>query len=231
MQPYDWADPPSRSAFPIARPGYPFIFAAAFATIVLALIGFGALAIVGLLATLFICYFFRDPDRATPVQKNAVISPADGRVVSARVVDKNPYLEGEEGRWMKIGIFMSLFNVHVNRVPYAGIISAIKYYPGRFYSADKEIASMSNEQNAITLTTGDNQRITFVQIAGLVARRIICWVNERDPVVSGQRFGLICFGSRVDLYLPAETEVAVSAGDRVRGGATIIGYLPPGKAG
>jgi len=225
MQRYDWADPQSRTAFPIARPGYPFIFAAGFATVVVALIGFAALAILGLLVTLFICYFFRDPDRVTPVLENAVISPADGRVVSARLVDKNPYIEGS-GQCLKIGIFMSVFNVHVNRIPYAGAVKAIQYYPGRFYSAQKEVASMSNEQNALTLTTGDNRSITMVQVAGLIARRIICWVQEGDPVIAGKRFGMICFGSRVDLYLPPETVVSVSAGDRVTAGASILGHFP-----
>lgn len=222
MKQYNWADPPSRTAFPIARPGYPFIFAAAFVTVIFALIEFAALAIAGVLVTLFICYFFRDPDRVTPDREKAVISPADGRVVFARVVDANPYVDGP---CLKIGIFMSIFNVHVNRIPYSGVVKEIRYYPGRFYSADKDAASTQNEQNALVLTTPEQQAIGMVQVAGLVARRIICWAREEDPVTVGQRFGMICFGSRVDLYLPADTRLDVKMGDKVCAGATILGNL------
>ncbi len=223
MNQYNWADPPSRTAFPIARPGYPFIFAAAFVTVIFALIEFEVLAIAGVFITLFICYFFRDPDRVTPDRENAVISPADGRIVFARVVDTNPY---GDGPCLKVGIFMSIFNVHVNRVPFSGVVKDIRYYPGRFYSADKEIASTQNEHNAIVLTTSNNHTIGTVQIAGLIARRIICWTQEEETVTAGQRFGMICFGSRVDLYLPADTRLEATMGDKVSGGATILGYLP-----
>ncbi|MGM0452272.1 MAG: phosphatidylserine decarboxylase family protein [Thermodesulfobacteriota bacterium] len=223
MDQYNWADPPSRTAFPVAGAGYPFIAAGAFVTLVLALLELTALALIALVATLFVCYFFRDPDRVTPNQPTAVIAPADGRVVSAQVVDSNAFVEG---RCMKVGIFMSIFNVHVNRIPFVGRVKAIRYTPGRFYSADKEKAATDNEHNAVIMTAGGMYTIAVVQVAGLVARRIICWIKEEDTMAAGQRFGLICFGSRVDLYLPAETDVAARVGDKVKAGSTILGYLP-----
>ncbi len=223
MDQYEWADPPSRTAFPVAGAGYPFIAAAAFITLVLALLELTALALVALVATLFVCCFFRDPDRVTPNDPAAVMAPADGRVVSAQMVESNAFVER---RCMKVGIFMSIFNVHVNRIPFAGRVKAIRYTPGRFYAADKEKAATENEHNAVILTGGDMHTMAVVQVAGLVARRIICWIKAEDMVAAGQRFGLICFGSRVDLYLPADTEVTAHVGDKVKAGSTILGYLP-----
>lgn len=216
------AEPQSQTAFPIAKAGWPFIFASAFVTFVLALIGLVYPALIGIVATLFICNFFRDPDRVTPDINNAVISPADGRIVFTGVVDNNPFIEGSS---MKIGIFMNVFNVHVNRIPFAGKIKKISYYPGKFYSADKEKASTDNEHNALVLETENQKQIGFVQIAGLIARRIICHVREGESVVAGQRFGLICFGSRVDVYLPADAALGVVKGDKVKAGSSILGYL------
>ena len=223
MDQYKWADPRSRTAFPVAAPGYPFIYAAAFATVVFALIGYSVVAVIGIFVTVAICLFFRDPDRATPVTKNTLVAPADGRVVFAGKVDSNPYVEGP---CVMLGIFMSVFNVHVNRMPFAGDVLDITHYPGKFLNAGKKEASTQNERNALILNTKDNRRIGMVQIAGLIARRIVTWVNEGDTVVPGQRFGMICFGSRVDLYLPVETELSVKVGDRVSAGSSVIGYLP-----
>ena len=217
------AEPQSRTAFPVARAGWPIIAAAAFVTFVLALCELTVPALIGILATLFICNFFRDPDRVTPDKKGAVISPADGRVVFTGVVDTNPFT-GKSA--LKIGIFMNIFNVHVNRIPFSGKIKKISYYPGKFYSADKEKASTDNEHNAVVIETIDHGDIGVVQIAGLVARRIICYAGERDDVVSGQRFGIICFGSRVDLYLPPETTLEAGKGDKVKAGLSILGVLP-----
>jgi phosphatidylserine decarboxylase len=222
MDQYTWADPPSRTAFPVAAPGYPFIYAAAFATIIFALVGWGIAAVVGMIATVCICLFFRDPDRVTPVSETALISPADGRVVFVGKTASNPYIDGP---CIKVGIFMSVFNVHVNRVPFTGKISAIQYYPGTFIPADKDAASLKNERNAVIMTTSDGRTIGFVQVAGLIARRIISWVNVGDHVPAGSRFGMICFGSRVDLYLPVESEVSVRVGDRVAAGSSVIGHL------
>lgn len=216
------ADPPSQTAFPIAKAGWPFIGAAAFVTFVLALIGLGALALIGMGATLFICNFFRDPDRVTPTNEGAVISPADGRIVYTGVVNENPFVAGP---CLKIGIFMNIFNVHVNRIPFSGTVKKISYFPGRFYSADKEKASTDNEHNAVILETETHGDIGVVQIAGLIARRIICHVQEGNSMTCGQRFGLICFGSRVDVYLPPDAHLEVVKGDKVKAGASILGYM------
>ncbi|MCU0599327.1 MAG: phosphatidylserine decarboxylase family protein [Desulfobacterales bacterium] len=222
MGDFFWADAPKQTAFPVAAPGYSFIFAAAFSTLIFALIGNEWLACIGMLATFFICYFFRDPDRVTPSAIAAIVSPADGRVVQASIVRENPFIPGE---CYKIGIFMSVFNVHVNRIPFSGTIKNITYQPGRFHPADKDVASMQNEFNAVVLETEHNQRICFVQIAGLIARRIICGIREGDTVIRGQRFGMICFGSRVDVYLPAKTRINIAIGDKVTAGSSILGVL------
>ena len=217
-----WADPMNQTAFPVAKAGIPFICASAFVTIVFSLIGLVFPALLGILVTFCICCFFRDPDRVTPVKRGAVISPADGRVVSTGIVETNPFIEGP---CIKIGIFMTVFNVHVNRIPYSGTIKKILYFPGKFYAAGREKASGDNEQNAIILETSGHRKICFVQVAGLIARRIICGIAEDDTVTCGARFGLICFGSRVDVYLPPDTSLNVAKGDRVKAGASIIGYL------
>ncbi|MFP3999062.1 MAG: phosphatidylserine decarboxylase family protein, partial [Desulfobacterales bacterium] len=218
-----WADPQSRSAFAIAESGYPFIAAAGFATLVFALVGIASLAIAGLAVTFFICWFFRDPDRITPDEPEAVISAADGKVVSVRTVEQNPFVQG---RCVQVGVFMNIFNVHVNRIPCTGRISEIRYFSGGFKAANLESASAENEQNALIIQTYNGFEIAAVQIAGMVARRIICTAAEGQEFTAGQRFGMICFGSRVDLYLPENTRPAVSKGDKVRAGASIIGYLP-----
>ncbi len=223
MEEFVWSESPSRSAFPIARPGYPLIYAAAFTTLVLALLGLTALALIGLAATFGICGFFRDPDRVTPVKAGAVVSPADGRVVVAGKVAGGP---GFSEECTKVSIFMSVFNVHVNRIPEAGRIERIRYQPGTFVPADRSEASLRNEHNAVTLETDDGRKICFVQVAGLIARRIICSIQPGERVLRGQRFGMICFGSRLDVYLPPDISLAVSVGDRVKAGATILGCLP-----
>ena len=175
------------------------------------------------MVTFFVCSFFRDPDRYIPDKPDAVVSPADGKVIIAEKVEQNPFLDGEA---IKISIFMNIFNVHVNRIPYSGRIEKIKYHPGKFFSANLDKASADNEHNALIVNTEGDKKICFVQIAGLVARRIICYVNEGEDVKKGQRFGLICFGSRLDVYLPPETNIAVSIGDPVSAGTSILGYLP-----
>ncbi len=223
MNHYKWPDPPGQSAFPIARPGYPFVFGAAFVTAVFAIIGLKALALLGLFATIFICYFFRDPDRPIPEGEGAVVSPADGKVIVVQPVAGNPF-NNEPG--LKISIFMSIFNVHVNRSPYQGQVSAIRYFPGKFFNASLDKASKDNEQNAVQLDIGQGRKLCFVQIAGLVARRIVCNVREGDQLSRGQRFGLICFGSRLDVYLPENTKAQVAVGDKVAAGTSILGYLP-----
>ncbi|MFW5902201.1 MAG: phosphatidylserine decarboxylase family protein [Thermodesulfobacteriota bacterium] len=221
-QQYHRVDTPQASAFPVASAGYPFILAAAFATLVFALLEIAALAIIALVATFFIACFFRDPERFTPETADAVVSPADGRVIKTEALTDCPYMEGG---CIKIGIFMSIFNVHVNRVPFSGTIDQTLYQPGRFVSANRESASMKNEHQAIILTTENGRQLCFVQVAGMIARRIICRLSPGDRVSRGERFGMICFGSRLDVYLPPDAEPAVSAGDRVKAGQSILAHL------
>jgi len=219
---YTKVEPASPHAFPIAKAGLPFVGIAAFATAVFALLGLAFLALTGLVATFFICYFFRDPDRLVPDRDGVVVSPADGKVIKVETVEKGRFYNEER---LKVSIFMSIFNVHVNRIPFTGEIVRVVYLPGKFFSANLDKASSDNEHNAVFLKTGNGQEICFVQIAGLVARRIICNVQEGQKVTRGQRFGLICFGSRLDVYLPTDTNISVRMGDRVSAGTTVLGEL------
>ena len=222
MSDFSWSDPPNHTAFPVARAGYPFIFAAVLTTVVFALLEMNVPALIGLAVTFFICWFFRDPDRVIPNYNGAVVSPADGKVVFAGPVDNSRFVEGP---CIKISIFMSIFNVHVNRIPHEGRVKAVNYYPGKFFSANLNKASNYNEHNAIFVETEDGKNICTVQIAGLIARRIICKVQKGDDVARGHRFGLICFGSRLDVYLPVDTTLNVTVGNRVKGGTSVLGNL------
>jgi phosphatidylserine decarboxylase len=222
MSDFSRSDLPSHSAFPVASAGYPFIVAAVFTTAVFALLELTVLSLIGLTATFFICYFFRDPDRVVPNRTGVIVSPADGKVILAGPAENRRFFDGP---CMKISIFMSIFNVHVNRIPHEGRVKTIRYFPGKFFSANLDKASSHNEHNAVFVETGDGKSICTVQIAGLVARRIICQIQEGDDVVRGQRFGLICFGSRLDIYLPPDTKLHVTAGDRVKAGTSMLGDL------
>ena len=223
MQDFSRVEPPSQTAFPMARAGLPFLYAAAFATAIFALLGMKAAALAGLLAAFCVCGFFRDPDRVVPVGSQILVSPADGRVVSVERLTSTPFYQGP---CIRIGIFMSVFNVHVNRVPHEGRIVDIRYHTGRFLPANRGKASTQNEHNAILLETEAGLIICFVQIAGLIARRIICSLQNGQHVLRGQRCGLICFGSRVDVYLPEGSQVIVVTGSRVKGGTSVLGHLP-----
>ena len=222
MSNFFWSDVPSNSAFPLASAGYPFIFASVFVTAVFALLGLVTLSLVGLAVTFFICYFFRDPDRVIPNHTGCIVSPADGKVIAAGLIDNSPFYEGS---CIKVSIFMSIFNVHVNRIPHEGQVTKVYYYPGKFFSANLDKASSHNEHNAIFIETEDKKNICTVQIAGLIARRIICKLQKGDIVTRGQRFGLICFGSRLDVYLPSEINLKVSVGDKVKSGTSVLGDL------
>ncbi|MFZ0335328.1 MAG: phosphatidylserine decarboxylase family protein [Candidatus Acidiferrales bacterium] len=171
---------------------------------------------------LFVLYFFRDPERQIPSEPGAVVSPADGRIVE--VVDEP--LGGRPGK--RISIFLSVFDVHVNRAPVGGQVRGVEYHRGRFMAAWNEKASLANEQNAITLATPAGE-MTFKQIAGWVARRILCWTQIGDEVRIGQRIGMIRFGSRVDVWLPSDAEILVQRGQHVAGGATQIARWQPTK--
>jgi phosphatidylserine decarboxylase len=220
MQKYSWSDLPGQTAFPVAKAGYPLIFITAFVTLIFALLGITFLTLVCLILTLSFCGFFRDPVRIIPNKKGAVVSPADGKIISVGRVENSPFIAGES---MKVSIFMSVFDVHVNRIPYAGKVKLISYYPGKFFAANLAKASLQNEHNAVFLETEEEKEICVVQVAGLIARRIICNVQPGDHVLRGQRFGLICFGSRLDVYLPIDTKIDVTVGDKVKAGSSILG--------
>ncbi len=210
--------------WPIAREGLPFILTSGIVTILLFYGGLPLFAILTGIICLFIIYFFRDPARVNDNQANTVLSPADGKILSIQSLkDANNPLGAPA---VKVSIFMSVFNVHVNRIPVDGRVLKINYSPGKFFSANLDKASDQNENNRITLETDVGKKIVFVQIAGLIARRIVCWVNEQDFVRAGQRFGLIRFGSRVDVYIPAGCRITVQPRDKVSAGKTAIGYLP-----
>ncbi len=198
------------------------IFASAFATLVMAILGFTVIAVLGLVWTFALVGFFRDPDRAVPTEENLIVAPADGKVIVVSPGSQCPFTKSET---QKISIFMSVFNVHVNRIPYSGLIERISYHPGKFMAADRDEASLKNEHNAVFLKTDKNAVICVVQIAGLIARRIICYAQPGDRLQKGQRFGLICFGSRLDIYLPADAQLAVKIGDRVSAGSSILARL------
>jgi phosphatidylserine decarboxylase len=220
---YAWPEAQRFTTLALAREGVPIVAAAAFVTAVFALLQWTVPALIGLVLTGFFGFFFRDPDRVVPREENALVSPADGRVLEAGIADGGAYYDGT---CVKISIFMSIFNVHVNRIPETSTVRRIEYHPGTFVNASLDKASADNERNAVFLETEGGRRLTTVQIAGLVARRIICRVQPGDEVRRGARFGLICFGSRLDLYLPPETKAVVTPGQKVKGGTSILGYLP-----
>lgn len=204
----------------IAREGWPFLGIAVAAAILVTFF-FGAWSIPFWIIALFVLQFFRDPGRVVPQKPNAVLSPADGRIV---VVEKmqDPYA-GREA--LKISVFMNVFNVHSNRAPVDGRIEDVQYFPGKFVNADLDKASIENERNAMTITTTGGQLVTCVQVAGLIARRILCYVKTGDILSRGQRYGFIRFGSRVDVYLPLTASPKVSVGDKVAATETILAEL------
>ena len=210
--------------------GRPFIMGGLIAV----LIGFAAgpwLIWLGLIFTLFCLYFFRDPERVAPSRAGLFIAPADGRVVSVRPAAPPPELGlGVEPRW-KVSIFLSVLNVHVNRVPADGVVTRIAYRHGAFVSASLDKASDSNERNAVAIRLPNGQEIAVVQIAGLIARRILCSVREGDPVTAGDRFGIIRFGSRTDLYLPNGVRPLVAEGQTMVGGETVIAEVAAQERG
>ena len=209
--------------WPVAREGLPFICIALGLTVLLLGLRLYYPGLTAGVLTLFIIYFFRDPQRQNMVQGKAVLTPADGKILDVTVLEDSENPLGEPSK--KVSVFMSIFNVHVNRIPIDGTILNIHYLPGKFFSANRDKASRENENNRITLETNDGRRIVVVQIAGLIARRIACWVKEGDQVKRGQRFGLIRFGSRLDIYLPQDSRILVQPCHKVKAGLTILGYL------
>jgi len=207
---------------PVASEGYPFIALFAFVTLVFAMLDWDLLTLLLLALTLFTIYFFRDPDRSIPAEEGAVVAPADGRVIFVGEVEEERCLKGPA---LKVSIFMSVFNVHVNRVPFSGAVVDSFYSRGEFFNAALDKASDQNEQSGLLLETESGGRLLFVQIAGLIARRIVSYPRIGDQLVRGERYGLIRFGSRVDIYFPRDTDVLVRLGDQTVAGEPILGYL------
>ena len=206
----------------IAREGWPFLIGSiAIALLLSAFVG-GIVELLSWIVVLFVVQFFRDPPRAIPQDVGAVLSPADGRVIKVERT-QDPYGQREA---ILISVFMNVFNVHSNRSPVDGTVEKVQYFPGKFVNADLDKASAENERNAVVLTTNDGQTVTFVQVAGLIARRILCYIKAGDTLARGQRYGFIRFGSRVDVYLPLDAAVKVSIGDKVSATTTILAILP-----
>ncbi len=205
----------------IAREGWPFLVGSIILVLLASTRG-GILELSAWVVVLFVVQFFRDPPREIPQEAGAVLSPADGRVIKVERT-QDPYGAREA---ILVSVFMNVFNVHSNRSPADGTVEQVQYFPGKFVNADLDKASAENERNAVVLKTDDGQMVTFVQVAGLIARRILCYVKTGDRLARGQRYGFIRFGSRVDVYLPLDAEVKVSIGDKISATTTILAMLP-----
>jgi phosphatidylserine decarboxylase len=208
---------------PFAKEGFPFIAAAAGITLIAGWLGWTPVAAAAAVLTLFVSWFFRNPARVIPQGSRLIVAPGDGKVLAVEEEFEPRYLKD---RSVRISIFLNVFDVHINRLPCDGTIEDIQYQPGLFLVASKPNATLKNEQNAVMIKTAEGAKVLCVQVAGLIARRIVCWVNPRERAVRGERYGLIRFGSRMDTFLPVGTAIKVSVGDRVKGGETILGELP-----
>ena len=212
-----------------AREGFPFILGAAALSVIafafavsrrswpLWLLAFGLVVL-----TIYVAYFFRDPERTGARGDRLVVSPADGKVVLITEVDEPAFIHG---RALRVSVFLNIFNVHVNRYPVGGTVRYVHYNPGRFINAAAEKASLENEQSSVGIDTGE-RRILVKQIAGLIARRIVTYSREGEHVVQGERMGLIRFGSRMDVFIPTDSKVLVSVGDKVAAGTSLLAELP-----
>lgn len=205
---------------PIAVEGFPFIVAALLASIAAWMMSLPSVAAAMISLTAFIAFFFRNPRRNTPDAEGILVAPADGRVIK---VEKGATAPHTGTPCTKVSIFMSVFNVHVNRFPTTATVRRAIYRAGKFFVASLDKASEHNEQNSLVLEDSAGREMVMVQIAGLIARRIVCYAKEGDRFSTGERFGLIRFGSRLDIYLPSEAKVEVGPGDRTRAGETVLG--------
>lgn len=202
----------------IDKAGWPFVAGAALPGVVVAWLGwFWVAGLLGALA-LFMLYFFRDPDRVTPADALAIVSPADGRVLVAGAAHADA---APEGAWKQISIFLSPIDVHINRIPCAGRVTKVVYTPGQFRAAYNPVSARVNERNEVWLDRG-GETVVVRQVVGVLARRLVCRVGPGAQVRTGERYGLMKFGSRIDLYLPPRCELTVRVGDRVRGGETVV---------
>ena len=207
----------------IAREGWPFLAAAVLLSLAIGFFVGWLWSIPFWLATLFVLQFFRDPAREVPDDPAAVVSPADGRIVEVGRT-RDPWLERDA---LKVSVFMNVFNVHSNRSPVDGVVKERWHFPGAFLNAALDKASLSNERNALWLRTRDGQDVTCVQVAGLIARRILCYVGAGTELARGERFGFIRFGSRVDVYLPPDARVKAAIGDKVYAAESVLAWLTP----
>jgi phosphatidylserine decarboxylase len=208
---------------PFAKEGIPFIGAALGVTLLAGWLGWIIATVVAAILTLFVSWFFRNPSRVIPHGPRLVLASGDGKVIAIEEEFESRFIKD---RSIKVSIFLNVFDVHINRIPCEGVIEDVQYQPGLFLVASKPDATLRNEQNALMIRTVEGAKVLCVQVAGLIARRIVCWVSPRDRAVLGERFGLIRFGSRMDTFLPLGTTIKVAVGDRVKGGETIVGELP-----
>jgi phosphatidylserine decarboxylase len=206
----------------IATTGYPLILAGVVLVFLGVIGGWPWLTVLGVASGSFFAYFFRDPERPIPPEPGAIVAPADGKVVLVDEVQDTELLPGPARR---VAIFMNLFDVHVNRAPVGGTVADMRHRPGQYKAAFRREAAQQNEQQALLLEKEAGRRVLVVQIAGLLARRIIPFVKPGQQLARGDRIGMICFGSRVDLYLPPEAEILVKVGERVKAGSSIMAHL------
>lgn len=208
---------------PFAKEGIPFIAVPAGVTLLTGLLGWSFVAFLGGIATLFSAWFFRNPARVIPQGPNLIVAPGDGKVIAIEEEFEPRYLKE---RSLRVTIFLNVFDVHINRLPCDGMVENVQYQPGLFMVASKPEATFMNEQNALMIKTSEGIKVLCVQVAGLIARRIVCWIAPLERAVRGERYGLIRFGSRMDTFLPIGTTLRVAVGQRVKGGETILGELP-----
>ena len=207
---------------PFAKEGIPFIAAPAGVTLLTGWLGWPIVAIGAALLTLLVAWFFRNPARVVPQGPRLVVAPGDGKVIAIEEEFEPRFLKD---RSIRVTIFLNVIDVHINRIPCDGVVEDVQYQPGVFLVASKPEATLKNEQNALMIRTSEGAKVLCVQVAGLIARRLVCWVSAQDRAIRGERFGLIRFGSRMDTFLPIGTSLRVAEGDRVKGGETILGEL------
>ncbi|WP_447968645.1 phosphatidylserine decarboxylase family protein [Nitrospira sp. M1] len=211
------------AGIPIAREGVPFVIGAGAPALAAGVVGWiGPALALGAFAS-YCAWFFRNPARVIPPGEELIVSPGDGLVVAIEREFESRFLKAES---IRVSIFLNIFNVHINRVPCEGVLCDVAYQPGQFIPASKPDATVRNEQNALMIQRSDGKKVLCVQVAGLIARRIVCWATPGERVAKGDRFGLIRFGSRMDLYLPEESQILVKTGARVKGGTSILAELP-----
>ena len=207
---------------PFAKEGIPFIGVAVGVTLLAGWLGWVIVAVGAALLTLFVSWFFRNPSRVVPMGPRLVLAPGDGKVIAIEEEFEPRFIKD---RSIRLTIFLNVFDVHINRIPCEGVVEEVQYQPCLFLVASRPDATLRNEQNALMIRTVEGAKVLCVQVAGLIARRIVCWISPGDRAVCGERFGLIRFGSRMDTFLPVGTVINVAVGDHVKGGETILGEL------